>query len=131
MSHFNVGPLDIRPMGRPHARVVLTRSVEMADVVGIVCKDAWRPDEKEEGDGEGQRESVEEVKVSLGGGEITVIPAYKLGDTEDASGEVGDAGKEEDVIEGGPSIEEPLSCRGVPRRPDHVTRATGSAEVGF
>ena len=58
------------------------------------------------------------------GGEVAVVPVDKLGYSEDASSEVGDASKEEDVVEGGPSVKESLAGRGVTGRPDHVTGAT-------
>jgi hypothetical protein len=121
VPHFNVDSLVVRTVRRSNWRSVLTRSVQS---VGIVCKDRRRPDEEEQGDGDDQRKGIQQVKVTLVGGEVTVVPVDKLGYSEDASSEVGDAGEKEDVVEGGPSVEESLAGRGVTGRPDHVTRAT-------
>jgi hypothetical protein len=125
VSHFNVGPLVLRIVrrrpGRSRSPVLTRASIES---VGLVCKNARGPDEEEQGDGDDQRQSVQQVKVTLVGGQVAVVPVDELGYSEDASSEVGDAGEEEDVVEGGPAVEESLAGRGVPGCPDHVTRAT-------
>lgn len=125
VSHFNVGPLVLRIVRRRPGRSrspVLTRS--SIESVGIVRKDGWRPDEEEQGDGDDQRKGIQQVKVTLVGGQVAVVPVNELGYSEDAPSEVGDAGEEEDVVEGGPTVEESLAGRGVSGCPDHVTRAT-------
>ena len=99
--------------------VVLTRSAQV--FVGVVSKDAWRPDKVEERDGDGEREGVEEVKVSLVDGEVAGVTVGELGDSEDASDEVRDTGEKEDVVERRPSVQELLSGRRVTSGPDQVT----------
>jgi len=99
--------------------VVLTRSAQV--FVGVLSKDAGRPDKVEERDGDGEREGVEQVKVSLVDGEVAGVAIGELGNSEDASNEVGHAGEEEDEVERRPSVQEPLSRRRVTRGPDHMT----------
>jgi hypothetical protein len=83
-----------------------------------VCKDAGRPDEEEQGDGDDQRQSIQQVKVTLVGGQVAVVSVNELGYSEDAPSEVGDAGEEEDVIDSRP-VPEPDGQKGEkPKRDD-------------
>ena len=125
MSHFNVGSLDGRIVGRPDRRSVLTRSVED---VGIVRKDAGWPDKEEQRDGDGQWKGVQDVKVAFVGGEVAIVSIHKLGDPKDAPSKISDAGQEDDIVEGRPSVEESLAGRGVPGSPNHV--AGSAAKFG-
>jgi hypothetical protein len=99
--------------------IVLTRAAQV--FVGVVGKDGRWPDKVEERDGDGERKGIEQVKVSLVDSEIAGVAISELGDSKDASDEVGHAGKEENVVERGPSFQEPLSRRRVTSGPDHVT----------